>query len=127
MKRHFGLVSLFLSSAVVAISTQPAYAAATIITEVEISSTAEGLALVMATEAGNQPRIFTINLGNEFRADLVNTQLRLPSGDRFFENNPAPGVASVEIIPLDANSVRVSVTGTSTAPVGEVRQSSAIA
>lgn len=85
MKRHFGLVSLFLSSAVVAISTQPAYAAATIITEVEISSTAEGLALVMATEAGNQPRIFTINLGNEFRADLVNTQLRLPSAIAFLK------------------------------------------
>ncbi|MGP1375343.1 MAG: AMIN domain-containing protein [Almyronema sp.] len=122
MKRHFGLASLFLSSAAVAIATQPAYAAATIITKVEINSTAEGLALVMETEAGNEPRIFTINQGSEFRADLVNTQLRLPEGDRFFENNPAPGVASVDITPLDANSVRVTITGTGTAPIGEVRQ-----
>ncbi|NEQ32582.1 MAG: AMIN domain-containing protein [Leptolyngbya sp. SIO4C5] len=123
MKRHLGLASLlFSSSAVVAIAAQPAQAAATLITNVEISSTADGVALVMETEAGNEPRIFTINQGNEFRADLVNTQLRLPESTRFFQDNPAPGVASVDITPLDTNSVRITVTGTDTAPVGEVRQ-----
>jgi type IV pilus assembly protein PilQ len=43
-------------------------------------------------------------------------QLRLPQGNSFRQDSPAPGIASVEINQLDANSIRVTVTGSNNTP-----------
>ena len=47
---------------------------------------------------------------------MINAQLRLPTGDNFRQENPAPGIASIEVKQLDTNSIRVTVVGIDDTP-----------
>ncbi|WP_225907431.1 AMIN domain-containing protein [Leptolyngbya sp. BL0902] len=107
-----------MSGALLALVASPATAAASI-TNVRLNPTAQGLDLVFDTEGGNGD-VFTVHQGNTLRADLTRTQLNLPEGELFQQENPAPGIASVSVVPLDANSVRVTIEGTDQAPVSQI-------
>ncbi|MEM8545804.1 MAG: TonB-dependent siderophore receptor, partial [Cyanobacteria bacterium P01_H01_bin.119] len=54
--------------------------------------------------------------------DLINTQLDLATDDSILQDNPVAGIASVQIAPLDGNSVRITVVGQEQAPAVEVNQ-----
>ena len=123
MKRHFGFGNLFVGGALIALAAQPVEAAATVITGVELSPTEAGLELILETEAGDDPQIFAVSQGNTLRADITHTQLRLSEGESFTQSDPAPGIESISIAPLDANSVRIIVNGSEMAPLGEVQDS----
>ncbi|NET30631.1 MAG: AMIN domain-containing protein [Cyanothece sp. SIO1E1] len=120
VKQHFGLGSLVASSALVVLAAQSVSAAPTTVTAVQLQPTGDGLEVVLRTESGDRPQIFTVSRGNILTADIINTQLSLPGGSSFIENNPAPGIAVVTVMQLDANSIRVLVSGTDTAPSGQV-------
>lgn len=105
-----------IAGAVILLAAQPVGAAATQVTAVQLSPTNTGLNLVLQTSGGDRPQVFTQRRGNALIADIINTQLRLTQGDRFRQNNPAPGIASVEITQLDPNSIRMVITGTTNAP-----------
>lgn len=126
MKRDFGFGGIFgsvaASSVVAAVVmvAQPAQAQPTLITGVEVNSTSDGAEVVLQTRNGERPQVFTVNRGNAFVADVINTQLQLPEGNGFVQNNPAPGITSITVTQLDANSVRVVVTGQSDPPMGEI-------
>lgn len=105
---------------VVLIATQPGYTQVAKITNIQLNQTNGGLNLVLGTSTGKRPQVFTSKRGNSFVADIINTQLQLPQGDTFRQVNPAPGVASVIINRLDANSIRIVVTGTNSAPNGQI-------
>jgi type IV pilus assembly protein PilQ len=111
-----------VGAALVAIATQPVDAAATIITAVRVTQTNRGVEVTLQTENGNRPQIFTVSRGNSLIADVINTQLRLAQGNGFLQNNPAPGISSVMVAPLDANSVRVTIMGEAGAPTAQVSQ-----
>lgn len=113
------LSPLLLSSALLALPAAPA-TAATSITNVRLNPTATGLDLVFDTEGDDASNVFTTHQGNTLRADLTRTQLNLPEGARFQQENPTPGIALVSVVPLDANSVRVTIEGTDQAPTGAV-------
>ncbi|MHC5829709.1 MAG: AMIN domain-containing protein, partial [Nostoc sp.] len=68
------------------------------------------------TSSGSRPQVFTTKTGKALVTDIINTQLRLPQGKGFRQDSPAPGIASVEVSQLDANSVRVTVTGSNDTP-----------
>ncbi|OAB58483.1 hypothetical protein AY600_03000 [Phormidium willei BDU 130791] len=79
--------------------------------------------LMMDTASGDRPQIFLVRRGNSMVADLINTKLRLPQGQGYSQNNPVPGIASLVVTPLDANSTRVIVTSAGeSAPDGEIVQ-----
>lgn len=122
MKRQLGLSSILGGSAVVLMSTQPAWAAATQVTAVQINQANGGIEVILQTRNGDRPQIFTVNRGNALIADLINTQLNLSEGNGFVQNNPAPGISSVVVNQLDANSVRVTVNGETNPPSGAVVQ-----
>ncbi|MEM8604884.1 MAG: AMIN domain-containing protein [Cyanobacteria bacterium P01_H01_bin.121] len=122
MKRHLGLGSLIASGAIVALAAQPVQAAATIVKSIRLNPTSAGLELALETRSGDRPQLFTVGQGNTLIADIINTQLQLPNGGNFQQTAPAPGIDSISVIPLDANSIRVTVQGTNTAPVGQVSQ-----
>ncbi len=103
---------------------QPAWAQATAITNVEVIASGGGIQLVLETSGGEAPQIFTINRGNDVVADLVNTTLNLRQGGSFRQNNPAPGIASIVVTPLDSNSVRVIVSGNGSAPNVDIAERS---
>lgn len=123
MKRFLGFGS-FISGAALILSAQAAQAAATQIKNVEVKPSGEGFEVVLETNEGERPQVFTVNRGNALIADLVNTELQLPEGKSFEKSNPSPGIRSVTVAQLDDNSVRVTVNGDRNAPVGQVSQGS---
>lgn len=120
MKRDFGLSTILGSAAMVVMVAQAAQASPTRITNVQVNSTENGAEVVLVTRNGDRPQVFTVSRGNAFVADVINTQLQLPEGNGFLQNDPAPGITSVSVTQLDANSVRVVVTGASDPPSGEI-------
>lgn len=114
-------ISGIIGGAAALITTQPALAIAKV-TGVQLTPTASGFNIVLQTKAGEQPQVFSVNRGNSWTADLVNTQLQLPNGE-FQKVNPIEGITSVTVNSLDKNSVRVTVTGNNGTPTGQVVRS----
>ncbi len=96
--------------------------AATQVTGVSVIPNNGGMEVILETQSGERPQIFLVERGDSLVADLVNTRLSLPEGGGFRQDNPSPGIASVVVTPLDANSTRVIVKGAAGAPNGEVTQ-----
>lgn len=111
---------LVAGAAVVLIAARPVFAQSAKVTSVRLSQTNNGLNLVLETSSGKRPQVFTSRRGNIFIADIINTQLQLPQGNTFRQENPAPGVTSVAVNQLDANSIRILVTGSKGAPNGQI-------
>jgi len=107
------------AAAFVFLAAQPVWAQTTQITEVKLNPGNGGLSVVLKTSAGSRPQVFTTKRGKALVADVINTQLRLPQGNNFRQDKPAAGIASVEVVQLDANSIRVIVTGDTDAPVSQ--------
>ncbi|MGB3612964.1 MAG: AMIN domain-containing protein [Elainellaceae cyanobacterium] len=127
MKRHLGLSGIGLGAlsscvAVTLISTAASAQSVAIISDVSIRQTEGGIEVILASDNGSRPQIFTVSRDNTLVADLINTELRLADGGDFTVNNPASDIASVTVSQLDANSVRVVVAGEASLPVGQVRQ-----
>ncbi|MEG5032981.1 AMIN domain-containing protein [Microcoleus sp. AT3-D2] len=121
MKQHLRLSGgLLCSVAGVLIAQAPVLAVPTQVTGVQVSQANNGINIVMATEKGDRPQVFAINNGNTYQATIINTQLRLPQGNSFRQDNPAPGISSVEISQVEANSIRVVVAGTNGVPNGQI-------
>ena len=120
MKQHQELAGLFMAGTAVLLASQPVWAAATQVTGVSLKPTNNGVQVVLETQDGERPQIFTVNRGNSFVADITNTQLRLPEGKSFTQANPGPGIVSLAVTQLDANSIRVTVTGKSSPPSGQI-------
>ena len=124
MKRLLGYGSCLAGSTLLALLAQPAYATATIITGVQVIPTDSGAQIVLETEAGDTPQVFAVNQGQTLRADIVRTQLQLSDGGQFIQQNPAPGIEAIALVPLDGNSVRLTVDGSGRIPLGTIGESS---
>lgn len=108
------------TTALIAAGQTPTWAAATEITAIRLVTAANGIQLLFNVQGNLRPAVFTVNRGNTSIADIANSQLRLPQGGAFRQENPAPGISSVEVVQLDAKTIRVTVNGISAAPIGEV-------
>ncbi len=124
MKRLLGYGSCLAGGALLALAAQPVQAAATVITGVEVIPTDQGAQIVLETQAGETPQVFAVNQGNSLRADIVRTELQLTEGTEFIQQNPAPGISTISLVPLDSNSVRLTVDGEGRVPMGTVAESS---
>jgi type IV pilus assembly protein PilQ len=99
---------------------------------IELSSTSGELQITLTTNPNPNPndpnalaQIITINRGNSWIAEINNASLNLAEGESFHRTNPAPGITSITIIPLDHNTVQAIVTGKSAAIKGTVKRNSA--
>jgi type IV pilus assembly protein PilQ len=81
------------------------------------------VALVLVTRSGERPEVFVVRRGNDFVADIINTQLPAQK-QNFQQNNPIPGIASVVVTQLDSTSVRVIVSGVNGSPEARIMQGS---
>ncbi|OKH37679.1 hypothetical protein NIES2119_13320 [[Phormidium ambiguum] IAM M-71] len=120
MKYNQGLGGLLFGGTAVLLATQPVWAAPTQVTGVRVQPVGNSVQVILDTKEGDRPQIFTVNRSNVFVADITNTQLRLPQGQQFNQQNPAPGIAAVSVTQLAPNSIRLQVTGANAAPTGEV-------
>ncbi|QIR40259.1 AMIN domain-containing protein [Tolypothrix sp. PCC 7910] len=116
MKQLHGNSLLLGTAAFIFLAAQPVWADTTQITDVQLSQVDGGISLILKTSSGSRPQVFTTKRGKALVTDIINTQLRLPQGNNFRQDNPASGIASVEIVQLDANSIRVVVTGSNNVP-----------
>jgi len=123
VKRLLGYGTGLASTTLLAIAAQPVLAT-TMITGIQVIPTDTGAQIVLQTADGGTPQVFAVNQGNTLRADIVRTQLELPEGDRFVQQDPAPGIAAIALTPLDGNSVRLTVDGSGRIPTGTVGTSS---
>jgi type IV pilus assembly protein PilQ len=111
VKQLHGNSFILAAAAFVFVAAQPVSAQTSEITDVQLNPVDGGINVVLKTSSGSRPQVFTTKRGKSLVADLINTQLRLPKGNSFRQDNPAPGITSVVINQLDANSIRVTVTG----------------
>jgi type IV pilus assembly protein PilQ len=128
VKRHLisSVIHGSVVGAVVMAAVQPAHAASTQITDVQLKEANGGVQVVLQTLNGDRPQVFTVNRGNSLIADIINTELKLPAGNGFLKNNPSPGISAVTVTQLDATSVRVEVSGDGLVPSGAVNQDSGL-
>ncbi|WP_445636807.1 General secretion pathway protein GspD [Nostoc sp. DSM 114161] len=119
MKQVHGNSLILGTAAFVFLAAQPVWAQIAQVTNVQLNQANGGVSVVLKTSSGSRPQVFTTKRGKALVADIINTQLRLPQGNSFRQDSPAPGIASVEVNQLDANSVRVTVTGSNNVPGSE--------
>ncbi|MEH2021982.1 AMIN domain-containing protein [Nostoc sp.] len=116
MKQLHGNSFILGATAFVFLAAQPVWAQISQVTDVQLNPVNGGISVALKTSSGSRPQVFTTKRGKALVADVINTQLRLPQGNSFRQDSPAPGIASVEVSQLDANSIRVTVTGSNNVP-----------
>lgn len=104
------------AAACILLAAQPVLAKITQVTDVELNPIQGGISVILKTGTENSPQVFSTKKGKSLVADVVNAQLRLPKDGNFRQENPAPGIAVIEIKQLDTNNMQVTVTGTDNAP-----------
>lgn len=112
-----------MGSIVVVLAQEPVRAIAQV-TSVRLNQTSRGVDVVMEiSPSDRQPtfsEIFMVDLGSSLTIDLMNTQLRLAGSNSFHQDNPGPGIASIAIIPREANNIQIVVIGINGAPLGKI-------
>jgi iron complex outermembrane receptor protein len=91
-----------------------------VVTGIRLNPTDRGLEVILETPSDTDPRTFKTRFGETLVIDLINTQLQLPEGNRFLQENPTAGIASVEVVQQYTNTVRVRIVGTQEVPSAEV-------
>lgn len=88
----------------------------TVINNIQVNSTDTGLGIEL--DIPSIPQTFETSYGETLIIDLINT--RLQEGTRLFQENPAPGIASVEVTQQYTNTVRVKIVGETELPTAEI-------
>ncbi|WP_016877896.1 TonB-dependent siderophore receptor, partial [Chlorogloeopsis fritschii] len=93
-----------------------------LITGVKANPTDRGVEVILQTSVGEKLQITNRSEGNNFIADIPGAQLRLPNGDAFTfrSQKPVEGIAEIAVINLNANTIRVTVTGEAGLPTVEL-------
>jgi len=121
VKQILGFGGGIAGAAAIVLAQAPAQAF-TVVRDVQLVQADNGeINLVLVTEGTERPEVFVIRRGNDFVADIINTQLNSPNGS-FQQNNPAPGISSIMVSQLDPTSVRVIVTGSNGSPDARIIQ-----
>lgn len=114
---------LGLAELVMVLVAQPVRADVVKVTAVELNPTSEGIELILRTTGSKPLQVFTSSYDKTFVANVVNTQLQLPNGNSFRQENPIEGIAAVNITSINANSIRIVVTGEAELPKIQVQES----
>lgn len=124
MKAQHLLNSFWLVGTIGVFTAQPVRADVIQVTAVQLKPTQNGIEIILQTASGKSSPVFISNYSDRVVADIVNTQLRLPTqGNTFRQDNPTDQIASVSISSLDTNSIRVVVIGKIGVPKANVVQS----
>lgn len=90
------------------------------VTGVNVQATDTGLEVILVTNQSDQLQLTNQSEGNSYIADIPNAQLSLPNGDVVRQENPTAGITEVTVSNLNANTIRVTVTGEANAPQVEL-------
>ncbi|MBD2253848.1 TonB-dependent siderophore receptor [Nostoc parmelioides] len=90
------------------------------VTGVKLRQTDKELEVILESTGSDKLQPVSKSEENNFIADIPNTQLNLPSGSEFRQENPATGITLVTVTNLDANTIRLTVTGVASPPKVEL-------
>ncbi len=90
------------------------------VTGVKLGQTDKKLEVILETTGSDQLQPVSKSEDNNFIMDIPNTQLNLPSGSEFRQEKPIDGITVVTVSNLDANTIRVIVTGETSLPKVEL-------
>ncbi|MEH1833300.1 MAG: TonB-dependent siderophore receptor [Nostoc sp.] len=89
------------------------------VTDVKVNTTNKGIEVILVTPNSEKLFVSGRTEGNSYIADIKNAQLQLASGN-FRQQKPAAGIANVIVVPVDGNTLRLTVTGETALPVVEL-------
>lgn len=115
-------IKLPANSAQLLVQTPTISANVVLISGVRANPTDTGVEVILETTQGEQLQVINRSGGNNYIADISNAQLRLPNNDAFAfrSENPTAGITEITVTNLDANTVRVTVTGEAALPTVEL-------
>jgi iron complex outermembrane recepter protein len=87
---------------------------------VKVTNTDKGIEVTLESANPEALRPVIKSVENNYIADVPNAVLTLPEGKEFSIANPVSGIVSVSVTQVDANTVRVTVTGEAGLPTGEL-------
>ncbi|WP_423753485.1 TonB-dependent receptor plug domain-containing protein [Chlorogloeopsis fritschii] len=87
---------------------------------VKLQATDKGIEVILETNQSDQLQLTNKSEGNSYIVEIPNAQLRLPSGNTFRQEKPTAGITEVIVTNLDANTIRVTVRGETSAPQVEL-------
>jgi iron complex outermembrane recepter protein len=90
------------------------------ITDVNWKAADNGIEIFLTTNQSDQLQLVNRSEGNDYIIDIPNSQLSLPSGAEFRQENPTDGITVVSVTNLDPNTIRVVVSGETTQPQVEL-------
>lgn len=90
-----------------------------LVTDVKVNSTDKGIELILVTANSLKLQVLPKTEGNSYIADIPNAKLQLRSGD-FRQEKPVAGIALITVANVDANTLRVTVTGEAFPPAVEL-------
>ncbi|HEY9823871.1 MAG TPA: TonB-dependent siderophore receptor [Stenomitos sp.] len=86
------------------------------ISDISLISNDEGLDIVLASDRPPASPVETRTEGYDIIFDVPNASLNLSTGKTYDIENPRPTVARIQVLPLDAQTVRVRVVGRNVLP-----------
>ena len=101
----------FLTALTTILLATPSIAADRNITDINVEKTHNRLELKLTTDkkASSNSSFFTVRKGNTIEANLLNTDLNLPTGDYFKKENPLPGIKTIEIDRVDREHLKILI------------------
>ena len=110
---------LILTALAVLVTAAPTIAAEQTITDIDLESNRDRLTLKLSAEdkVNADASFYTLQQGNTIEATLLNTDLDLPEGNSFKQQNPLPGIKAVEIARRDRQHTQIVVTTEANAPI----------
>ena len=101
------------------IQTDSAQRAPAIITDVQISTTPEGLSIVLVSDQSLPAGTSQVS-GNAVTIEIPNAMLELDDAAVAEQFSPAEGIALVQVSSLPDGTVQVAITGTEAPPVAQI-------
>ncbi|MFW9261423.1 TonB-dependent siderophore receptor [Nostoc sp. CALU 546] len=86
------------------------------VTGVKLRPTDKELEVILENTGSDKLQPVIKSEGNNFIADIPNAQLSLASGSEFRQENPVSGITGVTVTNIDANTIRLTVTGEISSP-----------
>lgn len=87
---------------------------------VRLNQTEQGLEIVLEVPSGQTLQAQTRTEGNALIADIPNAVLVLPEGQEFRSQKPAARISNLTVTQVEPTRIRITVTGTTTAPFAEI-------
>lgn len=114
MKQNRTTLGTLLSAVVLLLTCHPLEAADIEIKELQIKGKGRsGLELELKTEEKQtkNPQFILIRDGNTLIANILNTELKLPSGKNFQHHKPQRGISSLEVHKTDLSGIQIVIKG----------------